>query len=545
MNLEGKDLKQVASEVRSIILAHMAQYGGHVGSPLGSIETIIALLRVYDFTTDKILFDVGHQMHAYKILTDRAGVFHTLDKKDGIGIFSNPAESPYDYYTGGHSGLAISAALGYSLHHPEYKSIALIGDGAMTGGQPYEALNQVGSIQPNMLVIYNDNDYSIAKNVGYLHSAKNLQKFSESLGLQYIGVTDGHDIQALIDILTKIKDITTPVFLHIKTIKGKGYAPAEADPITFHGIGPFDLSTGVVRTPESNPFKDYFVPKVTALMNQYPTLQLTSPAASRSSGLNDLQKLYPLHVTDTGMNEQHCVTFSAAMALNGNKVICFIPAIFMPRALDQITDVCLMNVPIVFVILNPGISKTGPTHQGIYTFPLLNSLPHAQVYNPATIAQFDRILDESLQKSCPVFIQKPAYTQDEIYAADDIIQLTSGSDLTVLSIGNMQSKALTIASKVPQVEVLHVVRIKPINIELITKHVSKTKRLLILEDGCVKSGIGQHVIANIPQHVLKASKVLGVSDRYPCLGSLEDVNDYVGLSDDDIVAAAMTLLRKS
>lgn len=540
-----KDLQIASAKLRKTILEQAAKDGGHVGPPLGAVEIIQALLHVFDFTHDKMFFDVGHQMHAYKILTDRADKFCTMDKKDGISEFPNPHESSFDFYTGGHSGLSISAALGYAANHKEYKTIALIGDGSMTGGQPYEALNHAGSLQPNMLVIYNDNDFSITENTGFLSSQKQLQKFSESLGFEYKGIVDGHNLKELVTILEEIKLKTRPVFLHVRTTKGKGYLPAERNPVAFHSHDPFNIETGKPHKAKDNPFRDLVIKKTKQLYKQYNgNLYLTTPAAARSSGLKELRHIFPNNVIDTGMNEQHCVTFSAALALNGNRVVCFIPAIFLPRALDQIIDVCLLEVPIVFVLLNPGIAGTGPTHQGIYTFPMLNMLPNATLFNPASLNEFEATLDEALNAKGPVFIQKPSenVTQDLELDDADVATIKQGSNLTVLSIGNMLGKSLSLADKVNSVEVLHVAKVKPLNLEKIRKSAHKTGRVLILEDGCVHAGIGQQIVTEL-QDIGAKFEILGVKRAYPPLGNLQEVYAHVGLSDEAVTVAAAKLLE--
>lgn len=528
-----------AAELRQTILEKMAKDGGHVSSPLGVIELIQALMTVYDFTKDKITFDVGHQMHAYKLLTDRAEVFETMDIQGGIGEYANIHESPYDFYTGGHSGTAISAALGYSVNHPEYKSIALIGDGSMTGGQPYEALNQAGEIRSNILVIYNDNDYSVTENTGFLHSQKRLQKFSESLGFEYVGVADGHNTLSLIDTLRDIQNKKHPVFLHVKTLKGKGYKPAEDDPVTFHWLEPFDLETGRLKNEKANKFRDAVIETAQALKEKYSDFYMVSPAAARSSGLKELKDIYPNYVFDTGMNEQHCITFSAGLALNKNKVVCFLPATFLPRALDQLIDVCLLKVPMVFVLLNTGIGATGPTHQGVYTFPTLNMLPNAELYNPSTLDDFTELLEQSLEKDGPVFIQKPS---ENVELGDgDIVEVSQGERLTVLAIGNTLKSALRLAENIKGTEVLYAKQIVPIDIGAIRSHVHKTGRLLILEDGLVKSGIGQHIVSSILEEQYRF-EILGVKDVFPRIGTLQEVYKDIGLSDEHILNAAKRLI---
>lgn len=538
-----EELQVQAKELRQTILEKMAKDGGHVSSPLGVIELIQALVNVFDFPKDKITFDVGHQMHAYKLLTDRADVFDTIDIKGGIGEYTNIHESPFDFYIGGHSGTGISAALGYSVNHPEYKSIVLIGDGSMTGGQPYEALNQAGEICPNILVIYNDNDYSVTANTGFLNSGKRLQKFSESLGFEYVGVADGHDTAALIQTLREIKEKKYPVFLHVKTLKGKGYKPAEDDPVTFHWLEPFNLATGELKKVKENKFKDVVIRNAHELKAKYGDFYLVSPAAARSSGLKELKEIYPDYVYDTGMNEQHCVTFSAGLALNHNKVICFIPATFLPRALDQIIDVCQLKVPMVFVLLNPGIGATGPTHQGIYTFPLLNMLPNAELYNPANLDEFERLLRMSLDKDGPIFIQKPN-ENIELLSAADITEVREGSQLTVLSIGNTLGKALKLADTVEGVQVLHAEKIVPMDIDKLHQYSHKTDKILVLEDGFVKSGVGQHIISRLSKKQSIKFDILGVDDHFPQIGTIQEVYEEIGLGDDQILEAAYKLTGK-
>ncbi len=534
-------LKTEAQNLRQIILKKMSKDGGHVSSPLGTIEIIQALLNVFDFTKDKIVFDVGHQMHAYKILTDRAGLFHTMDLKGGIGEYGNIHESPFDFYTGGHSGTAISAALGYSINHSEYKSIALIGDGSITGGQPFEALNQAGDIHSNILVIYNDNDYSVTENTGYLHSAKRLKEFSQSLGFEYIGAVDGHSTEVLIATLSDIKQKKCPVFLHIKTTKGKGYRPAEKDPVTFHWVEPFNLSTGQLKTVRENIFGKFIINKTHRLVEKYGELYLVSPASARSSGLNELKEIYPNYVFDTGMSEQHCVTFSASIALNKNKVICFIPATFLPRALDQIIDVCLLKISVVFVLLNPGIGATGPTHQGVYTFPLLNILPNVKLYNPSSLDEFDRLLDMTLEKAGPVFIQKPGENV-RLVTSGDMVEMRQGKRLSVISLGNTLVQSLRLANTIGDIQVLHARKIIPIDINTLYSYVRRTKRVLILEDGLINSGVGQHIVAQLSEKGQFSFKVLGIGGRFPQIGTLQEVYEDIGLDDKAITSAAIKLI---
>ena len=244
MKIDIKRLEKEAEQLRKMIIERAAIDSGHLASPLGVVELTQALISVFNFNKDKIVFDVGHQAHAYKILTGRKDSFFSMSKKGGMRAYPDIGESKYDFYGVGHSATSVSAALGYSIGHQEYKSIAVVGDGSMTGGEVFEGLNQAGQLKTNLLVIYNENGMSISKNVGALDKMTELKKFAESLSFEYVGVIDGHDTKKLIEILKKIKQKKYPVFLHIKTIKGKGYKPAEKDPESFHWVSPFDVETG-------------------------------------------------------------------------------------------------------------------------------------------------------------------------------------------------------------------------------------------------------------------------------------------------------------
>lgn len=250
-------LKKQANDIRQMIIQRASVDSGHCASPLGVVELTQALIEVYDFTKDKIVFDVGHQAHAYKILTGRKNRYFTMSKKKGIAAYPDIFESSFDFYNTGHSATSVSAALGLSINHKEYKSIAVVGDGALTGGEVYEALNQAGQLRTNLLVIYNDNGMSIKKNVGNLTNKKQIEFFSKSLGFEYKGIIDGHDTKLLISELEKIKLIKSPVFLHIKTIKGKGYKHAENEPDRFHWPAPYNIETG---QPKNSTTGESFLP---------------------------------------------------------------------------------------------------------------------------------------------------------------------------------------------------------------------------------------------------------------------------------------------
>lgn len=534
-------LKKQAEEIRKMIIERSSINSGHCASPLGTVEITQTLIHVFDFTKDKIIFDVGHQSHAYKILTDRKEKYFSMSKKGGMAAYPDIYESKFDYYGTGHSATSVSAALGYSIGHDEYKSIAFVGDGALTGGEVFEALNQAGQLRTNLLVIYNDNSMSIKKNVGNLTDKKQLKAFSQSLGFEYNGIIDGHDTGLLITELEKIKLIKHPVFLHIKTIKGKGYKPAENEPDRFHWPAPYDIKTGQPRnltTGES--FFTHNYQKGIEFIKKYKNIYFTTPAFI-GWGLSRLQNEFPKNVIDTGITEQHSVTFSSALALNGNKVICYLSSNFLPRSLDQLIDVCLQKIPMIFVITFPGISDGGPTHQGIYTFPMLNMLPNAQIVHPCNLKDYDKWLDIAIESNKTYFIQTPEENISYEDTNEEIIKIKTGDKLTILPIGNLMGKAIKIADKISDVEVLYIPRLKPLDINLLKKYIQKTKKLLILEDGYIQSGIGQHIISQLGLNNLKY-KIIGVPDKFPIQGSMDEVYEDCGLSDKNILKEAMKLI---
>lgn len=542
--IDFKQLAQQARELRKMIIQRASMDSGHCASPLGTVEIIQALLQVFDFSKDKIVFDVGHQSHAYKILTGRKSRYFTMSKKGGIAAYPDIYESSFDFYGVGHSATAASAALGFSIKHPEYKSIALVGDGALTGGEVYEALNHAGQLKTNLLVIYNDNGMSIQKNVGSLTDIKKLKGFSESLGFEYQGIIDGHDTKLLIEKLEKIKKIKRPVFMHVKTIKGKGYKPAEDDPARFHWPAPYDIKTGQpknISTGES--FFTHNYKKGIEFIKKYKKVYFIAPAFV-GWGLSGIKKEFPDHVIDTGIAEQHAVTFSSALALNGNKVFCYLSSNFLPRSLDQLIDVCLQKINMVFVITFSGISDGGPTHQGIYTFPMLNMLPNAKIIHPCSLKEYDRWLDIAIKSKGTYFIQTP---EENVFSKDtneEISQIRSGEKITILPLGNLMGRAIRAADKLKNAEVLYVPILKPFNIELLSKYAQKTKKLLILEDGFVQSGIGEDIITKLnPGKKGIQYKILGVPDKFPIQGSMEDVYETCGLSEKNILNEAKELLK--
>lgn len=541
--VDYKQLAEQAKELRVMIVKRASENSGHLASPLGVVELTQALLAVYNFKQDKIVFDVGHQAHAYKILTGRKDSYFSMSKMGGMRAYPDIHESEFDFYGVGHTSTSISAALGYSIGHPEYKSIAVVGDGSLTGGETFEGINHAGDLKTNILVIYNDNGMSLVENVGALHDKKRVKGFAESLGFEYVGVIDGHDTKKLVKTLSEIKEKKLPIFLHVQTIKGKGYEFAEKNPSTFHWPAPFHVKTGKPRfTSTGDSWFAHNDKKGKEYIKKYKDLYFTTPALV-GWGLGGIKKEYPNNVIDTGINEQHCVTFSSALALAGNKVLCYIPSTFLARAFDQVIDVCLQRIPMVFVLTFPGIADGGYTHQGIYTFPMVNMLPTATIMHPCGFDEFDRMLDEAVASKKTVFIQSPDENISVKGFNGTMTEIKSGNKVTILPLGNMMQKAITVADNIGDVEVLYAPTIKPFDSATLAKHVKKTGKLLILEDGFVRGGIGEGIARDLHElGVTFEYTHLGVRDIFPEQGSMEDVYNYVGLSDEHIEKAVKKLI---
>ena len=346
--------------------------------------------------------------------------------------------------------------------------------------------------------------------------------------------------------LETVKKIKKPVFLHIITTKGKGYRYAEKSPSTFHWPAPFDIKTGNASIPSTGDswFK-HSHKKGIEYVKKYKNVYFVTPAFV-NWGLAAIKKAYPSKVIDTGISEQHCVTFSSSLALNKNKVLCYIASMFLPRAFDQVIDVCLQKIPMVFVMYFSGIGDGGYTHQGIYTFPMLSMLPNTTIIHPYGLNEYDRLLDKAMMMQGPVFIQAP---DENIFVKSFIgsmIPLRKGKKLTILPIGNMMGKALRVADNIQGVEVVYCPQLKPFDGRAFAKYVEETGKLLILEDGFVRGGLGESIVCDLQSRGVDfAYDILGVKDMFPEQGTLREVYEYVGLGDAHIHESALRLIKRT
>lgn len=562
-----KQQEQLAHELREVIIRQVAINGGHLASNLGVVELTIALLKACDFRQDRIVFDVGHQSYAWKILTGRLNQFTSLRQKKGLAGFPKRNESPYDFFDTGHSSTSISAALGMiramEQTGQQGRVYALIGDGAMTGGMAFEALNDAGMSGAPLVVILNDNQMSIGKNVGglskhlenlrisrrYIHLKtwaeniilrlpwagtrllKSLQRLKqlertvfrrsgvlfEQLGFHYYGPVNGHDLNSLNRHLENIQAIQGPVLLHVLTQKGKGYSYAESSPDLYHGVAPFEIEHGVcaVGDPQCVNYSDVFGQAVLKAAGEDTRICAITAAMASGTGLKPFSEKYPSRFYDVGIAEQHAMTLAAGLAAGGAKPILAIYSTFLQRAYDQLLhDVCLQNLPVVIGIDRAGIvGEDGETHQGIYDLNLLLTLPNLEVICPADGSALQQAISYALLQNRPVAIRYPRGAASSVKCAfkDDQFDpqiLRNGTDCTVVVLGTLINQALGAADDLAQTgidcEIITVQRAKPLDLSVISKSIQKTRRLIVIEETVQSGSLGQWMVAEL----LKTKTVL-------------------------------------
>ncbi len=490
------ELRRLAAEIRDMIIQTTSRTGGHIAPSLGAVELTLALHYVFNTPEDQVIWDVGHQTYAHKIITGRADRFSTLRQKDGLSGFPKRAESPYDAFDTGHAGDSISTALGLAvadnLQGTKRKAIAVIGDGSIVTGMAFEALNNAGGLKKNLIVVLNDNEMSIAKSTGgfatYLNriitgrhynmlrtdvwnmlgrlplnmsgnarlavrkveeGLKNLVAPSvifEELGFRYFGPFDGHNLISLIDVFRKVQRIDAPILVHVVTRKGKGYPPAEQHPEIFHGAGKFDIPTGNWASTAQTSFTSTFGETMVRLARQDPKVVAISAGMTLGTGLAAFREQFPDRFFDTGISEQHAVAFAAGLALAGMRPVVAIYSTFLARAYDQIIqDVCLQNLPVVFAIDRAGlVGEDGPTHHGTLDLSYLRAIPNLSVMAPATEDELRAMLAYALQpRTSPIAIRFPKGASGP--RMSDRSGLSDGSDIIVEGKGRVLAEGKDIA----------------------------------------------------------------------------------------------------
>lgn len=608
--LNIKQMTLLAHELRHKIVETVSKTGGHLAPNLGVIELTIALHYVFNAPFDRIIWDVGHQSYAHKLLTGRLDRFHTLRQYGGISGFPKRAESPYDCLDTGHSSTSISAGLGMAtaLQYQRAKNrvIAVIGDGSMTAGMAFEALNNAGHLKKDLIVILNDNEMSISPNVGALSSflsRKLTGKFAsrikremegflkrsdvgeqiwgilkrsedslkalltpgmlfEALQFEYIGPLPGHNLEVLIETLKNVKEISGPVLVHVITKKGKGYAPAEEHPEAFHGIGPFEIATGKPKTKNTTTppsYTEIFGQTMIRLAKDDDRIVAITAAMTSGTGLSPFAKEFPDRFFDVGISEQHAVTFAAGLALEGMRPVVAIYSTFLQRAYDQIIhDICLQNLPVVFAIDRGGlVGDDGPTHHGVFDLSFLRAIPNMVIMTPKDENELQTMLYTALQHSGPAAIRYPRGAgvgvrldwQFHMIEIGTWEQLVRGTDLHILAAGPLTYNALKAADILIKqgvsASVINARYIKPLDTQLLKELAQQQPTFLTIEENALMGGFGAAVIeALTDMNIMAKVKRLGIPDRFIEHGTPAKLRELVGLDCNAIVEAAKALLNQ-
>lgn len=553
-NMDTDELELLAVAIRDFLISNISETGGHLASNLGVVELTLALHKLFDTSKDRIIWDVGHQSYIHKILTGRMDKFHTLRQLDGLSGFPKRSESIHDAFDTGHSSTSISVAHGMAvardLKGEDRNIVAVIGDGALTGGLAYEGLNNIGNSNRKAIVILNDNGMSIRPNTGGIsdHLSKlrvsrkyymfkgGLKKavkkipaigngiyggasklrdivkyalvdgvFFEELGFTYIGPVDGHDIDALIENIETAKNSEKPCVVHVITQKGKGYRNAENNPDVFHGTGPFEKTTGLpVKKESSMSYSDVFGFKMTEMAEKDPDIVAVSAAMIDGVGLEGFAKRFPDRIFDAGIAEQHAVSFAAGLAVQGMKPVVAVYSTFLQRAYDQIVeDVCLQDLPVVFAIDRAGVvGSDGETHNGIFDISFLSGIPNMTVLAPADSAELGRMIEYAFKLGTPVAIRYPkgAVPEREISIPSEDAEpqyLTNGGDIHIWALGNMVEKALDAAELLEKqgisCSVINAKRAWPCSKEAVMSSAQSAKLLVTLEDNITAGGFGSKI----------------------------------------------------
>jgi len=605
-DLDVRQLERLAAEVRTTILEVVSTNGGHLASNLGAVELTLALHYVFRMPADKIIWDVGHQAYTHKLLTGRRDEFRTLRKKGGISGFPKRKESPYDVFDAGHSGTSISAALGIAeamrQQGDEGKVVAVIGDGSMTAGLALEGLNQGGELGDRLIVVLNDNEMSIARNVGamssylsrtltgnpvnrvkkvtenflksipkvgehFLHVAQRAEDsfkaliypgmVFEELGYEYIGPIRGHRLDRLIEALTNARRIEGPVLVHVGTEKGKGYALAEENPMAFHGIGPFDLKTGEPRKKDGPPsYTAVFSRAIVEAARRADRIIAITAAMPEGTGLDTFAREFPDRFYDVGIAEQHGVTFAAGLATKGYRPVVAIYSTFLQRAYDQIVhDVCLQNLPVIFAMDRGGlVGEDGPTHHGVFDLSYLRHIPNMTLMAPRDEAALVDALATALSLDGPSAFRYPRGQGTGVTIADPVPReagtaelLREGADVLLVGVGSTVQPCLSAAQSLERNGISSAVIdarfIKPLDTELIFQWARECRLTLTVEENVLQGGFGSAVIeAAVDSGEEFRVHRLGLPDAYIEQGSLKELRADLMIDAEGIAASVRELL---
>ena len=603
--LKKEELAHLAQELRDKIIQTVSKNGGHLASSLGVVDLTVALHYVFDVEKDKFVWDVGHQSYAHKILTGRKDNFNTLRQYKGISGFPKISESKYDSFGTGHASTSISAGLGFAvardIKRQDYKVVSIIGDGSMTGGLAFEGLQNAGTLSKDMLVILNDNQMFISQRVGVLagyfaniltaSGVKKLEdtvlKFAsklkflsfnsikkivrrfktilfpgimfEEMGFSYVGPIDGHNINQLIAILVKVKDIKGPVLLHVVTKKGKGYKPAEQDPAKFHGVGPFNIETGKAISLKQVTYTEVFSKAIVKLAKDNEKIVAITAAMPDGTGLKEFSKQYPNRFFDVGIDEAHAVTFSAALAAGGLKPVVAIYSTFMQRALDNIIcDVALQNLPVVMILDRAGIvGEDGATHNGAFDLSYLKYIPNLTIMAPANETELQDMLNTALTLKNPSVIRYPRGRGTRVVSFHRNFKFleigkskleVQGKDVCIVCLGNVLKNCIEAAdnlkNKDVDVSVLNIRFLKPFDEIAIKNILTYTDKIVTVEENSLIGGMGETVKAILSGTSAKIYSI-GLPDKFIEHGKQNLIRELCGISTENIEKQVLKLLNRS
>ncbi len=592
---EPKDLKtlsieekeKLAEEIRQKILNIVSKNGGHLASNLGVVELTIALHTIFNTPTDKIIWDVGHQSYVHKILTGRKDQMDTLRQYKGLAGFPKTCESEYDVFNTGHSSTSISVGIGMArardLLKENYNVISVIGDGSLTGGMAEEALNDAGTSKTKLIVILNDNEMSISKNVGgiptflsklrtrkfYTKANSRVKRFTlkipkvgekivdlvqrgkktikqifipnmyfEDIGFTYLGPVDGHNIEKLENILKIAKEVKGPVLVHIITKKGKGYKIAEENPDKFHGISPFNIETGEKLAPSKKDYSKVFGEKLVELAKKDEKIVAVTAAMKDGTGLKEFAKEFPNRFFDVGIAEQHAVGLVAGMAKAGLKPVLPLYSSFLQRGYDQlIHDVALQNIPVTICIDRAGlVGNDGETHHGIFDMSFASAIPNLTIMAPKDFKELEEMLEFGINFNGPVLIRYPrgGEGKNKIEKNDKIVLgkselIKEGKDISIIAIGKMVDRAIEVSNILKEqdidAEIINVRFLKPLDKETIIKSIEKTKKVVTMEDGILNGGLYTNILDLINRSNMENVKIIpiGYDDCFVTHGSVDDL----------------------
>ena len=597
--LPPEDLKILAQEIRTFLIEKISHTGGHLASNLGVVELTIALFKTLNLPEDKVIWDVGHQSYTHKILSGRMAEFDELRQYGGLSGFPKRKESPYDSFDTGHSSTSISAGLGIALGRDirgeDYRVVSVIGDGALTGGMAYEALNNAARMKKNFIIVLNDNKMSISENVGgmsrYLNGLRTGSGYNdlkksvadaldripvvgtamidkikrtknsikqlfipgmlfENMGITYLGPVDGHNIQALCKVLREAQKLDHAVLVHVMTKKGKGYRPAEKNPSYFHGVGPFDIKTGKSLSSQKNPsYTDVFSRKLCQLGQEHPELVAVTAAMPDGTGLAAFGKKFPDRFFDVGIAEAHGVTSAAGMAAAGLRPVVAVYSSFLQRAYDQVLhDVCIQNLPVLFAVDRAGlVGSDGETHQGIFDYSYLTSIPNMSVAAPKNLWELRAMLDFAMDYKAPFAIRYPRGTayrglkefmQPIAYGKGEIIY--EEENIALLAVGSMVSTGEHVRAKLKEEGVSCTLAnarfVKPFDKELVDRLAKNHRLIVTMEENVLQGGFGLPVTAYIHEHYPQV-KVMNIAlpDAYVEHGNVSVLRKGLGIDSDSII----------